>query len=155
MKTKQNTVSFFKDPREDVSTVLLNPDTKVLKEDALLFEKDWFWEDVSKMHIMDNEVYETTSKKVLAFKFKETSPLSLKGAYPFWFHLLIVKGYVILDGSRYSIVKPDSDGKSYLDFSDGDYIVSEGWFEEGNDLKDIMVYSPDEFKKIFRKVDIK
>ena len=100
------------------------------------------------VEIIGDETYETIPKKVLAFKFKEISPLSLKGVYPFWFHLLIDKDYVILDGFRYLIVKPSTYGKTYLDFHDGDYIVSEG--DGGNN---VMVYTPNEFNKLFRKVN--
>lgn len=100
------------------------------------------------VEIMVDEKYETIPKKVLAFKFKEILPLSLKGVYPFWFHLLIDKDYVILDGFRYLIVKPSTDGKTYLDFHDGDYIVS-----EGSGVDNVMVYTPNEFKKTFRKVN--
>ena len=99
------------------------------------------------VEIIGDETYETIPKKVLAFKFKETSPLSLKGVYPFWFHLLIDKDYVILDGFRYLIVKPNIDGKTYLDFHDGDYIVS-----EGSGVDNVMAYTPNEFVKLFRKV---
>ena len=100
------------------------------------------------VEIMGDETYETIPKKVLAFKFNEASLFSLKGGFPFWFHLLIDKDYVILDGFRYLIVKPSTDGKTYLDFHDGDYIIS-----EGSGVDNVMAYTPDEFKKLFRKVN--
>ena len=95
------------------------------------------------MQIIGDETYETIPKKVLAFKF-----LSLKGVYPFWFHLMIFKGDVIIDGFTHLIVNHNIDGETYLDFHDGDYIVSEG---DGGD--NVMVYTPNEFKKNFRKVN--
>lgn len=106
------------------------------------------------IEIIGNETYETIPKKVLAFKFKETfkfneaSLFSLKGDFPFWFHLMILKGDVIIDGFTHFIVKHNIDGETYLDFHDGDYIVSEG---DGGD--NVMVYTPNEFKKKFRKVN--
>lgn len=97
------------------------------------------------LKIIRDETYETIPKKVLAFKFNEASLFSLKGGFPLWFHLLIVKGDVIIDGFTLLIVKHNIDGETYLDFHDGDYIVSEG--------DNVMVYTPDEFKKTFRKVN--
>ena len=98
--------------------------------------------------IIGDETYETIPKKVLAFKFKEASLFSLKGGFPFWFHLMIFKGDVIIDGFTHIIVKHNIDGETYLDFHDGDYIVSEG---DGGD--NVMVYTPNEFNKLFRKVN--
>ena len=100
------------------------------------------------LEIMRDEIYETIPKEVLVFKFEESSPLSLKGVYPFWFHILILKGYVILDGFTHLIVKPNIDENIYLEFHDGDYIVS-----EGSGVDNVMVYTPNEFNKLFRKVN--
>ena len=99
------------------------------------------------VEIIGNETYETIPKKVLAFKFNEASLFSLKGGFPFWFHLMIFKGDVIIDGFTHLIVNHTIDGDTYLEFHDGDYIVSEG---KGGD--NVMVYTPYEFVKLFRKV---
>ena len=94
------------------------------------------------VEIMGDETYETIPKKVLAFKF-----LSLKGIYPFWFHLMINKGYIIVDGFRYFIVRSIDDKKGDLEFYVGDYIVY-----EGDDINTVRAYRPYEFNKLFRKV---
>ena len=99
------------------------------------------------MQIIGDGIYETIPKEVLAFKFNEASLFSLKGGFPFWFHLMIFKGDVIIDGFTHLIVNHTIDGDTYLEFHDGDYIVSEG---KGGD--NVMVYTPDEFNKLFRKV---
>ena len=58
-------------------------------------------------------------------------------------------GNMTLNGSfdYFWLVNHNIDGETYLDFHDGDYIVSEG---KGCD--NVMVYTPNEFKKKFRKV---
>ena len=97
------------------------------------------------VEIIGDETYETIPKKVLAFKFNEALLFSLKGPYPFWFHLMINKGYIIVDGFRYFIVRSIDDKKRDLEFYVGDYIVYE-------DIDTVRAYRPYEFNKLFRKV---
>ena len=99
------------------------------------------------MQIIGDGIYETIPKEVLAFKFEVTSSLSLSGPYPFWFHLMINKGYIIVDGFRYFIVRSIDDKKGDLEFYVGDYIVY-----NGKDVDTIRAYRPKEFNKLFRKV---
>ena len=99
------------------------------------------------VQIIGDGIYETIPKEVLAFKFEVTSSLSLSGPYPFWFHLMINKGYIIVDGFRYFIVRSNDDKKGDLEFYVGDYIVY-----NGKDVDTIRAYRPKEFNKLFRKV---
>ena len=99
------------------------------------------------VQIIGDGIYETIPREVLAFKFEVTIPSTLTGPYPFWFHLMINKGHIIVDGFRYFIVRSIDDNKRDLEFYDGDYIVS-----EGKDGDNVMVYTPHEFNKLFRKV---
>ena len=99
------------------------------------------------VEIIGDETYETIPKKVLAFKFKVTIPSTLTGPYPFWFHLMINKGHIIVDGFRYFIVRSIDDKKGDVEFYVGDYIVY-----EGDGINTVRAYRPNEFKKTFRKV---
>ena len=100
------------------------------------------------LEIIVDEIYETIPKEVLAFKFEVTIPSTLTGPYPFWFHLMINKGHIIVDGFRYFIVRSIDDKKGDLEFYIGDYIVY-----EDDDINTVRAYRPYEFKKNFRKVN--
>ena len=99
------------------------------------------------VQIIGDGIYETIPKEVLAFKFEVTIPSTLTGPYPFWFHLMINKGHIIVDGFRYFIVRSIDDKKGDLEFYVGDYIVY-----EGDDINTVRAYRPYEFNKLFRKV---
>jgi hypothetical protein len=99
------------------------------------------------VQIIGDGIYETIPKEVLAFKFSAATPLTLSGPYPFWFHLMINKGYIIVDGFRYFIVRSIDDKKGDLEFYVGDYIVY-----NGKDIDTIRAYRPEEFNNLFRKV---
>ena len=99
------------------------------------------------IQIIGDGIYETIPREVLAFKFEVTIPSTLTGPYPFWFHLMINEGYIIVDGFRYFIVRSIDDKKGDLEFYVGDYIVY-----DGKDIDTIRAYRPYEFVKLFRKV---